>query len=249
MTAGTALYRCQALPPPWSPRTSTAPPLPLIIYGASSSLGCFAIKLARASNIHPILAICGSSSSYVSTLLDASKGDTVIDYRPGVEAMKAAVKEALGPLEAFHALDAISANGTWVPLSQMVSPDGGQVSVVSGANAYIEVEIPAGVKIKYVYVGTAHYGAYVPTMPKQPADKEAVESAVEFAYVFFRYVARLLAKGTFEGHPYTVVPGGLGGVEGGLQMLKAGESRGKKFVYRIEETEGLGDSEDFGDDE
>jgi NADPH2:quinone reductase len=240
MTAGIALYRCQALPLPWSPRTSIAPPLPLIVYGASSSLGCFAIKLARASNIHPIIAICGSSSQYVSTLLDTSKGDTVIDYRPGVEAMKAAVKEALGPLEAFHALDAISSNGTWVPLAQMVSPDGGRVSVVSGANAYNEADIPAGVEIKYVYVGTAHYGAYVSTMPKQPADKEAVESAVEFAYVFFRYIARLLAKGKFEGHPYTVVPGGLGGVERGLQMLKAGEVRGKKLVYRIEETEGLG---------
>lgn len=249
MTAGTALYRCQALPPPWSPRTSTATPLPLIIYGASSSLGCFAIKLARVSNIHPIIAICGSSSSYVSTLLDPSQGDMVIDYRPGVEAMKAAVKEALGPLESLHALDAISSNGTWVPLAQMVRPDGGQVSVVSGANAYNEAEIPEGVTIRYVYVGTANYGAYVPTMPKQPADKEAVESAVEFAYVFFRYIARLLAKGKFEGHPYTVVPGGLGGVERGLQMLKAGEARGKKFVYRIEETEGLSDSEDFGDDE
>lgn len=164
--------------------------------------------------------------------------------------MKAAVKEALGPLEAYHALDAISANGTWVPLAQMVSPNGGQVSVVSGANAYNEAEIPAGVTIKYVYVGTAHYGAYVPTMPKQPADKEVVESAVEFAYVFVRYISRLLANGTFEGHPYTVVPGGLGGVEKGLQMLKKGEARGKKFVYRIAETKGLEESEkEFGGDE
>jgi NADPH:quinone reductase len=173
----------------------------------------------------------------------------VIDYRPGVEAMKAAVKEALGPLEAFHALDAISADGTWVPIAQMVSPNGGQISVVSGANAYNDAEIPEGVKIKYVYVGTAHYGAYLPTMPKQPADREAVESAVEFAYVFFRYIARLLAKGVFEGHLYSVVPGGLGGVERGLQMLKAGKAKGMKFVYRVAETEGLGDGDDFGDDE
>src|SRR5450432_603662 len=102
MTAGMAIYRCQGLPVPWSPRTSTAPPLPLIIYGASSSLGCFAIKLARASNIHPIIAIAGSNTEYIRTLLDPSKGDSIIDYRQGPEAMKAAVKEALGLLEASH---------------------------------------------------------------------------------------------------------------------------------------------------
>ena len=244
MTAGIALYRSdnaggQGLPVPWSPRTSSAAPLPLIIYGASSALGSFSVKLAKASNIHPIIAICGSSSAYVQSLLEPSQGDRIVDYRQGIEPMKAAVKEALGPLEAFHALDAISANGTWVPLSQMVSPNGGQVSVVSGANAYDEADIPDGVKIKYVYVGTAHSGAYVPTMPKQPADKEAVNSATEFAYVYFRYVARMLARGTFSGHPFMVIPGGLGGVEKGLRMLKDGEVRGKKFVYRVEETEGL----------
>jgi NADPH:quinone reductase len=244
MTAGIALYRPedaggQGLPLPWTPRTLSAPPLPLIIYGASSALGCFAIKLAKASNIHPIIAICGSSSAYVETLLEPSKGDRMVDYRPGVESMKAAVKDALGPLEAYHALDAISAKGTWIPLAQMVSPNGGQVSVVSGANAYNEAEIPEGVKIKYVYVGTAHHGAYMPAMPKQPANKEAVESATEFAFVFFRYVARLLARGMFSGHPFVVVEGGLGGVESGLRMLKEGQAKGKKFVYRVEDTEGL----------
>jgi len=46
-TAGLTLFLWQALPPPWSPRTDWAPPLPLIVYGASSSLGSFTIKLAR----------------------------------------------------------------------------------------------------------------------------------------------------------------------------------------------------------
>ncbi|CCD52898.1 hypothetical protein BofuT4_P138220.1 [Botrytis cinerea T4] len=60
-TAALSLFRRQHLPPPWSPRADIVP-LPLIIYGASSSLGTFAVKLARASNIHPIIAIAGGSS-------------------------------------------------------------------------------------------------------------------------------------------------------------------------------------------
>jgi NADPH2:quinone reductase len=236
MTAALAMFRCQELPPPWSARTSSAGPIPFIIYGASSSLGSFAIKLAKASNIHPIIAIAGGSRDYVSKLIDPSKGDKIVDYRQGTEKMKEDVKAALGPLEAFHAFDCISEHGSWIPLSQMVTPSGGQVSVVSGANAYTEVEIPTGVKIKYVYVGTAHDGAYIATMPKQPADKETVETAIEFAYVFYRYLARMLQKGKFEGHPFEVIAGGLDGVEEGLRRLKKGESRGYKFVYRIEET-------------
>jgi hypothetical protein len=81
----------------------------------------------------------------------------------------------------------------------MVSPNGGQVCVVTGAYTHDEPEIPVGAKIKYVYVGSAHYGKYLPTMPKQPADEEAVESTVEFAYVMFRCVSQVRESGAGEG--------------------------------------------------
>ncbi|MCJ1385004.1 hypothetical protein MMC17_008122 [Xylographa soralifera] len=239
MTAAITLFRRQSLPPPWDPRPKDAPPIPLIIYGASSALGSFAVKLAKSANIHPIIAICGSSQRYVSGLLEPSNGDTVVDYRQGIEGMMRAVKEALGPLKAKHALDAISTKGSWIPLANMVDPLGSQVSVVSGANRYDDEEIPKGVSIKYTYVGTAHSGAYKAGMPKQPEDSETVQSDVEFAYVLFRYVSRMLARGTFEGHPTETIPGGLEGVGLGLQRLKNNETKGVKFVYRISETAAL----------
>lgn len=238
MTAAVSLYQLQGLPAPWFPRSSSAPEIPLIIYGASSSLGCFAIKLAKASNIHPIIAICGSSTHYVSTLLNSSRGDAIVDYRPGPDKMKEEVKKELSGREARHAVDCISANGTWIPLSQLLSP-GGQVSVVSGANKYDDDEIPASVEIKYTYVGLAHSGAYLSNMPKQPVDKDSVSGAPDFAYVLFRWISMALGRGIFEGHPYKVIPGGLGGVETGLRDLKAGKNKGDKFVYRVAETEGL----------
>jgi NADPH:quinone reductase-like Zn-dependent oxidoreductase len=229
------MYLWQCLPPPWSPCTSSSRPLPFIIYGASSALGAFSAKFAKASNIHPIIAIGGGSKGYVTSLLDKRRGDTWIDYRQDVESMKREVKEALGDTAAFHAVDCISDKGTWIPVAQMLT-SGGQVSVFTGSNLYDEIEIPSGVTIKYTYVGSAHSGAYLPMMPKQP-NPEVVESAPEFTHVLFRYMSRMLLKGTLEGHPYEVIPGGLNGVASGLQRLKNGEARGKKFIYRIGDTE------------
>ncbi|KAI9807910.1 MAG: hypothetical protein M1825_005216 [Sarcosagium campestre] len=238
LASSLSLFKRQSLPPPWAPRSPLSPPLPLIIYGASSAVGCYAVKLARAANIHPIIAICGSGKEYVSKFIDESQGDTIVDYRQGVEPMVKEVKERLGSLSVLHALDAISKTNTWIPLTRMLSKPGGVVSVVSGAAKY-DTDIPAGIDIVYTYVETSHSGAYKPTMPRQPADKEAVKTDTEFAFVLLRYVARLLARGDFEGHPAEVIPGGLDGVESGLQKLKAGKAKGVKFLYRVSETKGL----------
>jgi len=237
-TAGISLFRRQGLPPPWSPRSNASDPLPLVIYGASGALGSFAVKLARASNIHPIIAIAGSSTSHLLPLLDTSKGDTLIDYRLGVEKMKQAIKESLKGLECHHTLDAISGNGTWIPISQMLTSSSeikkSYLSVVSGVNKYDDAEIPKGIEIVYTFVGSSHLGKYLPSMPKQPA-KEEVESDPEWAYVFFRYMAKMVGDGKLVGHPFEVMDGGLDGVEEGLKKLKAGKARGVKYVYKIGE--------------
>lgn len=239
-TAALTLYRRQNLPPPWSPRSDSSSPLPLIIYGASSALGTFAIKLALASNIHPIIAIAGSSNTHILPLLDPSKGDAVVDYRLPQEEMINAVKEKLHGLESFHALDAISSQQlkTWVPLSQMLAPsregETSYLSVVSGANKYDEQELNSGVKIVYTYVGTAHSGAYKSGMPKQAAEED-VKGDPEWVGSFWKHVEGMLKDGRLRGHPFEVVEGGLAGVGNGLKWLKEGRARGVKFVYRIGE--------------
>lgn len=152
--------------------------------------------------------------------------------------MKRAAKEKLNGLPCHHALDAISSKGTWLPISQMLSPSSktetSYLSVISGANKYTDAEIQEGIKIVYTYVGTAHTGAYIPSMPKQD-EAEYVATDPEWTYVFFRYAARMLADGRLTGHPFEVVGGGLDGVERGLNMLKEGKAKGVKFVYRVGE--------------
>ncbi|KAG0652183.1 trans-enoyl reductase [Hyphodiscus hymeniophilus] len=236
-TSAISLFRRQRLPPPWSPLTYSTP-TPIIIYGASSAVGTFAIKLARISNLHPIIAIAGSSTTHLLPLLDASKGDTLVDYRLGVDEMKRLVKEKLNGAPCHHALDCISSKGTWIPVSHMLSPSTSTqtsyLSVTSGANQYNEPEIPEGVKVVYTYVGTAHAGKYRQGMPMQDGEAH-VKGDPEWTWLFYRYVGRMLADGRLSGHPFQVVDGGLEGIEKGLGMLRRGEVGGRKLVYRVGE--------------
>ncbi|KAK9428981.1 hypothetical protein V1505DRAFT_183179 [Lipomyces doorenjongii] len=151
--------------------------------------------------------------------------------------MKTAVKDALAGLEARHALEAISSKGRgfrWLkcctvpPLLVRFRFQSLRDPTVTTTNVY-----HPSVELLYTYVGSGHYGSYKPSMPKQPADKDSVKFDVEFAYVFYRYLSRLLARGDFCGHPFEVIPGGLAGFEEGLNKLKNGEARGVKYVYRI----------------
>ena len=241
-TAAVTLFRRQGLPPPWTKPSSQPPsPTPLIIYGASSSLGTFAVKLATLSNIHPIIAIAGSNAAYTSKFLDTTKGDILLEYRVGPAQLIAQVKSHLDSLalKAHHAFDCISEHDSWIPLSQMLAPTASPgssvrniLSVVSGSQNYSSPEIPAGVEIIYTYVGSVHTGAYLPQMPKQPA-KVDVAGDPEFVEEFFKWVEGALQRREYEGHGFEVVEGGLAGVEEGLRRLRMGEAGGRKMVYRV----------------
>lgn len=39
--------------------------------------------------------------------------------------------------------------------------------------------------------------------------------------------------GWLKGHPFEVIPGGLDGVQRGLEKLKAGEASAVKYVYEV----------------
>jgi threonine dehydrogenase-like Zn-dependent dehydrogenase len=93
-TAALALYRELGLPPPWAPRALPLPG-PLLIYGGSTAVGAFAIKLARAANLHPIVAVAGGGLDLVASLLDPAAGDVALDYRNGPEQLRRDMAAAL----------------------------------------------------------------------------------------------------------------------------------------------------------
>ncbi|KAJ4349465.1 uncharacterized protein N0V89_008080 [Didymosphaeria variabile] len=225
ITAALGLYRTLSLPPPWAPRTL---PGPLLIYGGSTAVGAFAIKLARAANLHPIMAVAGNGLGLVSSLLDSAAGDVALDYRNGPEQLQRDIGNALtaSHVKAAHAVfDAVSENASWDACTPFLMADTPLATVLP----YPETaHLPGGTaQAQLVMSGDVH-------------DVFGVKAGGrDFGYVMMRAFARGLQEGWFSGHPFEVVPGGLYGVQSGLERLSKGEVSAKKLVYRIEETTGL----------
>ncbi|KKZ59956.1 hypothetical protein EMCG_05247 [[Emmonsia] crescens] len=221
LTAAISLYANHRLPFPWVPAQE---PIPLIIYGASTAVGSFAIKLACNSNIHPIIAIAGKGSHYVETLINRGKGDAIVDYRGGLEATIQGITSSLqkaGHPIARHALDCVATEHSADALRKCIAP-GGQINFAA-AMADLDVSPATGTSTS---VGSAHGMAGF-------ANNE------HLGFVMCRYFTRALMLKEFSGHPYELRPGGLEGVEQALKDLKDGKASATKYIFRITDTAGI----------
>jgi NADPH2:quinone reductase len=217
MTASLALYRILNLPQPWTP-TSTS--IPLLIYGGSSAVGAFAIKLASWSNIHPIIAVAGKGCAYVDTLVDTSKGDLVLDYRSGKTNVIKAVRHRAGSSDLLNAIDAIS-NEESIQTVLETMDDGGKVAVTLPQE---EQPLREGVEVSLVMSGDVHN-----TMGKKAG-------AEDFGHIFMTAFSRGCSTGSFCGHPFKIVDGGIHGIQSALEALKSGNNSAVKYVVRIGDT-------------
>ncbi|KIW97565.1 uncharacterized protein Z519_01149 [Cladophialophora bantiana CBS 173.52] len=225
MTAAVGLFCRLGLPEPWvtvSQARKDAVAGGVVVYGAASAVGAFAVKLLVRSKIHPIICVAGRGISFVEGLIDKSKGDAVIDYRKGddhvVEGLRAAVPAGQKLLYAF---DAVSEKGSYQNIIKVLDPYG-HISLVLPGRKY--EEIPQTVNQTLTTVGSVH------GVPDDLSD---------FGYAWFRLFSLGLKDGWFSGHPHQVVPGGLNGVQTGLTNLQHGKASAVKYVYRIAETEGV----------
>lgn len=222
MTAALGLFQKLSLPLPWNP---TSERLPLVIYGGAAAVGAFAIKFATLSNIHPLIVVAGKGASFVEGLIDRSKGDTIIDYREGDEAVRSKIKAAAGSSPIHHAYDAVSEHNSYLNISAALTAPATITTVLPTKGGD---KIPDGINIDWTKVGSVHM---------DPAPGKTIEDR-EFGAAFFQFIGRGLAQGWFSGHPYEVRPGGLNGLEGALRDLEAGKASAVKYVVRIAETDG-----------
>ncbi|RYO00217.1 hypothetical protein AA0119_g6258 [Alternaria tenuissima] len=224
LTAAVAVFRNLKLPTPWNPATTSTP---FVVYGASSAVGSFAIKLARNSNVHPIIAIAGKGSHYVETLLDSSKGDIVIDYRIGADEMISKIRAHLkagnyGELR--HGLDPGIGLPSQKVLTEVVASDGSIDLVLPS-----DWDVGSSQTKTKTSVGTVH---------NQDNGAHGADAS-DLGLVTCRWFTRALQAGTFGGHPFEVRPGGLGGGGQALKDLKDGKQSAVKYVFRIADTPGL----------
>lgn len=222
MTAALGLFQRLRLPLPWNP---TSERLPLVIYGGATAVGAFAIKFATLSNIHPLIVVAGKGASFVEGLIDRSKGDTIIDYREGDEAVQSKIKAVADSSPIHHAYDAVSEHNSDLNIYAALTAPATITTVLPMKDGHTT---PDGIKIYRTIVGSVH---------KDPAPGKTIDDR-EFGAAFFQFIGRGLAQGWFSGHPYEVRPGGLNGVELALRDLEAGKASAVKYVVRIAETDG-----------
>lgn len=227
MTAAIGLYINLELPAPWHPATK---PTPLIVYGASSAVGAFAIKLAVRSNIHPIIAVGGKGEKFVKSIIDESKGDVFVDYRGGEEKLVEGMKAGLKGAEVCHAYDAISEKGSFEACSKVLSK-GGKITLVLPTSDYSA--IPKTITSSITYVGLVHDNN---TMDNKTINWKNQANGLEFGYVYFKLFGQGLKEGWLKAHPYEVVPGGLKGITEALINLREGKASAVKYLFKIEDT-------------
>ena len=169
-------------------------------------------------------------------MIDPSKGDLVLDYRQGkdnlVQNLRAAVQNAGGKVE--YAFDCISEHGSYMNICEVLDHKTGKIALILPGSEY--KEIPATIEQHITTVASAQIGTDGDPWQKKTGMQTGNE---EFAMAFFRYFGRGLQRGFFKGHPFEVVPGGLGGIQGALQNLKDGKASAVKYVFRLDETEGV----------
>ncbi|KAI9091552.1 chaperonin 10-like protein [Phlyctochytrium arcticum] len=219
MTAAIALYQELYLPLPWHPRKDTDPEIPLVIYGGSTAVGAFALKLAKLSNIHPVITVAGKGQPFVESLKAA---DHIINYRDTKD-VTAAIKAALGGKQCLHALDAVSMEETFKNTTGALSPKGKITTVLPVP------EPPAGITSLLTMVGNVHKKNHG---RKLKDGKPEIGRDLDFGFIMYRYFGFLLQQGRFSGHPQKVL-GGLDKVEEGLKLLRDDKVSAEKLVYRV----------------
>ena len=129
MTSAIGMFLRLGLPDPWTPAKQETP---LVVYGGASAVGAYAIKLACLANIHPIIAVAGRGEKFVEGLIDRSKGDAIVDYRKGDDAVVQGIKDALKGKKVEYAFDAVSEHNSYTNIVQVLEPSGHLTLVLPG---------------------------------------------------------------------------------------------------------------------
>lgn len=201
----------------------------IVINGASSSVGTFAVQLAKKAG-YAIVGIAGQSGQVALDL----GADKVVDYRhKSSEDLGAGVRDAVaaltgnterGPIAIY---DAVSTESTVEMLAYNVldhypSQRGTKITTVLPAHDGGEgLDSKTGVKIERTMVGTAH-----------------AEDA-DFAKKWYRIIGKWLDEGKFEPNQTKIMPHGLDSVKEGVHLLKDGKVNAVKLVYRIADSKCL----------
>ena len=218
ITAALGLFHEMGLPLP--PATSG---VPILIWAGSTSVGQYAIQLAKAAGCFVITTASPARHNYLKGL----GADVCFDYKDPnvVSQIKEAVKDNLA-----YAFDCISEKESTKKICAALTGENSQVTTILPVQPS---EISSHVKERSVLMYTIfgrEMNFFNITIPVKLQDKE-------FAEKFYKVLADvLLPQGLLKPNKVTKVPGGLNGVEEGFQRMMENKIAAEKLVYTIDET-------------
>ncbi|TFK82430.1 GroES-like protein [Polyporus arcularius HHB13444] len=202
--------------PPWAEGGTTQfAGKPAFIIGGSSSVGQYAIQIAKLANFSPIITTASAHNASLLTSLGATHvldrvlpASTILAELPRLTEGK--------PIEFVY--DAISLTDTQSLAYQAVAPGGAVVLVLPEV---IPAELKKegdGKKVSGVF-GNVHH----------PDNRKCGEE-------LYARLTEWLEKGIIKPNKVEVLPGGLAGIPDGLARLEAFKISGTKLIARPQET-------------
>ncbi|PWY69961.1 alcohol dehydrogenase [Aspergillus eucalypticola CBS 122712] len=198
MTAADALYSILNLPLPYEHDNQATTTKPLLIWGASSSVGLCALQLARASGIHPIIV---TASPERHSLLQELGATHCFDYKSSsvISDIKATVRDSQqSPLTC--GFDAVGSRKGGVSSAQLVaeccSEDATLVSVVVQSDS--KFRMPIATPNRDVVIKVQDVPIPI-TIPARPADYHRAWRALIWAVENYGVNFRLPSVDVFEG--------------------------------------------------
>ncbi|PAV16334.1 GroES-like protein [Pyrrhoderma noxium] len=183
----------------------------IVIFGGSSSVGQFAIQLARLSGFSPIV----TTASLHNTDLLKSLGATHVVDRSASD-VSADIRKALGSSTTPLIYDTISLQDTQTQAWNLLAPGGSLIlSLPSQVNNTAKGETRNVVEV----AGNVHI----------PGNRPLGES-------LYSKLTSLLESGSIKANPIEVLPNGLSAIPDGLERLKQNKVSGKKLIVRPFET-------------
>ncbi|ORY75412.1 chaperonin 10-like protein [Protomyces lactucae-debilis] len=198
-------------------------PQPILIYGGSSSVGKYAIQLAKAGG-YTVLA---TASKKNHGLLKELGADEVFDYADASWPEKAA-EAAKGQLKL--ALDCISEGETTLNVAKALSSEGGKITTLLPPQKKDEI---AKLNSKITADMTLIYTVFGRSFSYGPFEFHASEEDKAFWVKTLEALPEMLEKGVIKPNKVTLLDGGLDGILAGFKRQQEGGVSAEKLCYRL----------------
>jgi NADPH:quinone reductase-like Zn-dependent oxidoreductase len=198
--------------PPWTKSAGGhEPKKPIVVIGGSSSVGSYAIQLARLSGFYPIITTASPNNEDLVREYGATH---FFDRNLSGKQLKAAIRKVTdSPIKIVY--DAVSLPETQSVAWGLLANNGTLVLTLA---ASVKEDEGKGRKVIQTF-GNPHI----------PQNEELCSSS-------WAIVEEWLSEGTIQPNRHEVLPNGLRGIIGGLERMKLGQVSGTKLVAHPQET-------------